>query len=130
MKQMNPFQIIGAKNKKIIIVDDEERILDMLGAVLTNLGFKITKANSGRKALAILEHSSFHIALVDIVLGDITGIHVLDRIKTLYPDCVVIMISGYATVENAIEAMRYGADNYLVKPFELKELIDILKQYV
>ncbi len=130
MKQPNPFQIIGARNKKILIIDDDENILNMIESVLNESRFKVTKANSGKKALAILEHNSFHIALVDIVLGDIDGIQVLDQIKRLYPDCVVIMMSGYATIENVIESMRYGADNYLVKPFELKELIDILKQYV
>lgn len=90
----------------------------MLGAE----GYQVTTAATGKQALEVLGEEFYDLVLCDIRLGDINGIDVLRKAKSKYPECVVIMISAYATAENAVEAMNEGAYDYLPKPFDNEEL--------
>lgn len=103
--------------EKILIVDDEILIRNFLAETLRRKHFQVTTAENGLKALALLKEHVFDLVLTDMKMPDITGIDVLRKVKELSPNTVVIVITAFGSIENAVEAMRLGAFNYLVKPF-------------
>ena len=106
----------------ILVVDDELSMRELLEFMLKREGYKVTTAEGGRSALRLLEKEDFNLLLCDIRLGDISGLDVLRAAKNRNPNIVVIMISAFATTENAVEAMNNGAYDYLPKPFDTDEL--------
>ncbi|MBS0013232.1 MAG: sigma-54-dependent Fis family transcriptional regulator [Desulfobacterales bacterium] len=106
----------------LLIVDDELSMREFLEIMLGAEGYGVDTAESGRRAKAMIDENAYDLILCDIRLGDISGLDVLRRAKTNNPDTVVIMISAYATAENAVEAMNEGAYDYLPKPFDNDEL--------
>jgi two-component system response regulator PilR (NtrC family) len=107
----------------ILIVDDDLSMRELLEYMLTKEGYKVTCAETGRQAIALLQKTRFDLLLCDIRLGDITGLDVLRASKKKNPDNVVIMISAYASTETAVEAMNEGAYDYVPKPFDKDELM-------
>ncbi|MBA2880417.1 two-component system response regulator PilR (NtrC family) [Desulfosalsimonas propionicica] len=106
----------------LLIVDDELSMREFLEIMLGAEGYGVDTAESGRRAKAMVDENAYDLVLCDIRLGDISGLEVLRRAKADNPDTVVIMISAYATAENAVEAMNEGAYDYLPKPFDNDEL--------
>ncbi|MCF8027073.1 MAG: sigma-54 dependent transcriptional regulator [Desulfobacteraceae bacterium] len=106
----------------LLIVDDELSMREFLEIMLGAEGYGVDTAESGRRAKAMIDENAYDLILCDIRLGDISGLDVLRRAKANNPDTVVIMISAYATAENAVEAMNEGAYDYLPKPFDNDEL--------
>ncbi|MCF8094589.1 MAG: sigma-54 dependent transcriptional regulator [Desulfobacteraceae bacterium] len=106
----------------LLVVDDELSMREFLEIMLGKEGYHIKSAETGRQANAMLDQDTFDLVLCDIRLGDISGLDVLRKAKKANPDTVVIMISAYATAENAVEAMNEGAYDYLPKPFDNDEL--------
>jgi two-component system response regulator PilR (NtrC family) len=107
----------------ILVIDDELSMRELLEYMLTNEGYAVTCAETGREAISVLEKNHFDLLLCDIRLGDITGLDVLRASKKQNPDNVVILISAYTTTETAIEAMNEGAYDYVPKPFDKDELL-------
>ncbi|MBI5181545.1 MAG: sigma-54-dependent Fis family transcriptional regulator [Nitrospirae bacterium] len=110
------------KNTKILIVDDDESHRQMLKAVLSEEGCKITEAADGKDAVALSEKNSFDIILMDIRMSEMSGIDALKIIKTKKPDMPVLLMTAYATVKAAVEALKLGAFDYLTKPLDIQEL--------
>ncbi len=110
------------KKHKILLVDDDLSMREFLELMLGAEGYPVDAAASGKQAVQMLDRNFYDLVLCDIRLGDISGIEVLKKSKYTYPDSVVIMISAYATAENAVEAMNEGAYDYLPKPFDNDEL--------
>jgi len=110
----------------ILVVDDEFSMREFLELMLAKEGYSVTSAESGRQANELLEKNFYDLILLDIRLGDISGLDVLRKAKSLHPKTIVIMISAYATAENAVEAMNEGAYDYLPKPFDNEELKDTI----
>lgn len=106
----------------ILVVDDELSMRELLELMMEREGYKVSCAESGNKAIDLIEKTDFDLLLCDIRLGDITGLDVLRAAKKQNQDTVVIMISAYATAETAVEAMNDGAYDYLPKPFDKDEL--------
>jgi len=112
-----------ALNKtKILVVDDELSMRELLELILTAEGYEVFSAENGKKAIAMIEDTAFNLILCDIRLGDMSGIDVLKTAKKRRPETIFIMISAYATAENAVEAMNCGAYDYVPKPFDNEEL--------
>lgn len=111
-----------SEKQHIFVVDDEISMRELLEFMLKREGYDVSCAENGTNAIAMLEDMHFDLILCDIRLGDITGIDVLKAAKKRNPDTVVIMISAYATAETAVEAMNFGAYDYLPKPFDNEEL--------
>ncbi|MFW5874916.1 MAG: sigma-54-dependent transcriptional regulator [bacterium] len=111
-----------ANSSNLLIVDDELSMREFLEIMLSREGYSVKTAETGRQANAMLENDTFDLVLCDIRLGDISGLDVLRKAKAENPDTVMIMISAYATAENAVEAMNEGAYDYLPKPFDNDEL--------
>jgi len=108
---------------RILVVDDELVVRDSLKEWLEEEGFTVAMAGSGAEALAALQTAAYHLMLLDIKMPGMDGVEVLERAKALAPELTVIMMTAYATVETAVEAMKIGALDYLVKPFELEGLM-------
>jgi DNA-binding NtrC family response regulator len=106
----------------ILVVDDEPRMQDVVGSILRVEGYEVATAGSGEEAVARLEAQDFDVIVADIVLPGLSGLELLEKSRVLNPHAAVILITAYATVESAIEALQKGACDYLQKPFKLEEL--------
>jgi two-component system response regulator PilR (NtrC family) len=110
----------------ILVVDDELSMRQLLELMLVREGYQVTCAESGRKAVELVEKNRYELLLCDIRLGDISGLEVLRACKKTQPGTVVIVISAYASTETAVEAMNEGAYDYVPKPFNKDELLETL----
>jgi len=104
---------------KILIIDDEQDVCDVLGDELTDQGYCCTKVLDGTDALKEMAIHHFDIVLLDLRLPGISGIEVLEAVRSAYPDTSVIVITGIDDLEIAVKAMQLGASDYIVKPFRL-----------
>lgn len=107
---------------KVLIIDDDEAILDSCTQVLEKDGYSVKGARDGEQGLKIFNSESFHLVLLDLKLPGLDGIEVLGHIKKENPETPIIIMTGYASVESAVEAMKLGAFDYMAKPFSPKEL--------
>lgn len=107
---------------KILVVDDEKDICRALEFVLSGEGYSVSTARSGEEAVALLRKSDFDVVLTDLRMEELDGIAVLEEAKRLNPDSSVIFMTAYASVESAVEAMKKGAADYIVKPFMNEEI--------
>lgn len=114
--------MVDERNISILLVDDEEINLHNVGHFLEQQGYAITTAASGNEALGLLSRTSYDLVITDLKMGDVDGVQVMKSAKELYPDVEVIIVTGYATVNSAVDAMAKGAFYYLPKPIKLKEL--------
>ena len=107
---------------RILVVDDEESMRKLLEIALGKEGYRLTLAESGKKATEIFDKSSYDLVISDIKMPDMSGVEVLRHIKETDPSVPVIMVTAYASADTAVEALRLGAYDYLTKPFKLEEL--------
>jgi two-component system nitrogen regulation response regulator NtrX len=107
----------------ILIVDDEESICQSLKAILSDEGHNVLVATSGEDALKIMEEDMPRLILLDIWLPGIDGLETLEKIKALYPNVIVIMMSGHGTIETAVKATKLGAFDFIEKPLSLDKVI-------
>jgi ATP-dependent Lon protease len=116
------------KKARVLVIDDEEIARKNLAHILVKENYDVTTAADGGGALRELESSEFDVVLTDLRMGNIDGMDLLERVKVKYPDTKVIMVTGYATVPSAIEAMKKGAFHYIAKPFQLDDVRDTVKR--
>jgi DNA-binding NtrC family response regulator len=116
------------KSASILIVDDEPIIRDTLAEYLGQEGFAVTACGTGEEALARAGARRFDVALCDVQLPDLDGIELLQRLLQISPDTFVLLITAYATVENAVEAFQRGAHDYLMKPILLDEVLGKIRR--
>lgn len=109
---------------KIMLVDDEERFLATTQKLLTKKGIDVVTATSGAEALETLNHKYIHVVILDVKMPGMDGNDTLKEIKRQFPLVEVIMLTGHATVESAIDGLKSGATDYLMKPTEIDELIE------
>jgi len=107
---------------QIMLVDDEERFLVTTSKFLVRKGYQVVTATSGAKALQQLNEGSIHVVVLDVKMPDMDGITTLKEIKRRFPDVEVILLTGHATLESAVEGLNAGACDYLMKPCDLDEL--------
>jgi two-component system response regulator HydG len=107
---------------KILVVDDEPVHLKMLDTVLSSEGYDIQEADDGETAIAAVEEQFYDLILMDIRMARVGGIEALKRIKELSPGIPVIIMTAYASVSTAVEALKSGAYDYLIKPLDIEEL--------
>ncbi len=113
---------------KILVVDDEANIRFFLKEMLEHDGYQVTTADSGEMALKYADYEEFDLVLLDLKMGGISGTQTLKALRAKSPDTVVIVLTGHGSLESAIEALRYGAHDYLFKPcrtIELRESIRV-----
>jgi DNA-binding NtrC family response regulator len=112
----------------ILVADDEPNIRRVFEAALSREGYQVLTAENGRRALDIASANPVDVLVSDLIMPDMTGIEVLQKIKQLHPSCAAIIVTGYGTIKSAVEAMRYGAYNYLTKPPDLDEVRLVIKK--
>jgi DNA-binding NtrC family response regulator len=115
------------EHARIIIVDDDEGIRETLVAILQEEGYQVDTAETGKEAIKKTNAEFYNLALIDIRLPDIEGIDLLKEIKETVPKIRKIVITGYPTMQNAIEAVNNGADAYVLKPFDVEKVLRIIK---
>ncbi len=113
---------------KIMLVDDEERFLSTTQKLLIKKGIDVITATSGVEALEKLNHKYIHVVILDVKMPGMDGNETLKEIKRQFPLVEVIMLTGHATVESAIDGLKSGATDYLMKPTEIDELIAKAKE--
>ena len=107
---------------RVLVVDDEMDIRDGCERVLTRAGYEVVKSDTGEKAVGLFKPGAFDIVLLDLKMPGMDGMDVLERIKEIDEDVLVVIITGYATVETAVEALKMGAYDLLPKPFQIDHL--------
>jgi len=111
----------------ILIVDDEATAVDNLAHVCRKQGHEVTTRTTGKSAIEALEKNRFDLVLTDLRMENVDGMSILRRAKELHPDTAVILITGYATLDSAIEAMKAGAYHYIAKPYRLDEVREVVR---
>ncbi len=117
-------------NEVILIIDDEMSQREILAGFLKKLDYKVEKAATGRAGLEIISNNVVDVVLTDYKMPDMNGMEVLDEIKKLNPEIAVIMFTAYGSIEKSVEAMKKGAEDYLIKPINLDELEIIIKKAI
>ncbi len=116
------------EKKKALVIDDEQIVLDSVSALLTDEGFEVDVSLDGRQGLDWAIERNYDVVLTDIRMPDIGGMKVLRDVKRINPTLPVIMITGYASVDSAVQAMKLGAAEYIEKPFEPEQLLDAVSR--
>lgn len=114
----------GNEDAYILLVDDEDAIRYSISKTLQRVGYQVHTAASGLEALEMMERQDYDVVLTDIRMPGLTGVELLAKIKEQAPDVVVILLTGYASLETAIESLRLGAHDYLVKPSSSQDIRD------
>ena len=107
---------------KIIIIDDEASILKLMGQVATRMGHQVSMHLTGKEGMAAMEREKPELLIVDLRIPDMNGLQIIQDCRSRYPHTEVVMVTGYGSVETAVEAMKLGAFDYLTKPFDLEDL--------
>jgi len=115
---------------RILLIDDEQVALRNLEHVMKKEGYSVTGTQSGQNALKLMESQPFNVVVTDLKMEKVDGMQILKRCKELYPDAEVVMITGYATIQSAIHAMKKGAYDYIAKPFKLDEVRKVVAEAV
>jgi DNA-binding response OmpR family regulator len=113
---------------RVLVVDDEAIVCEVVGSILEQNGMLHASAETGRVALTMLAHKKYDVVITDKNLPDMTGLDVLREIKKSAPQTAVIVVTGYASKESAIEALNLGADAYFEKPFDITTISDTVKR--
>jgi len=116
--------------RKILVIDDEQNIRKMLTRVLSPEGFIVKEANNGLEALKRLQEENYSLVLLDLKMPGLNGIETLKEIRENDLNLPVIMMSAYGSIPEAVEAMKLGALDYLIKPFDIEELKIIIKRAI
>ena len=115
-------------SEKILLVDDEKDFLDVMSERIEARGMEVTTADSAAQALDKVESGGFDAIILDLMMPGMDGLEALKAIKKKNPDLQVVLLTGHATVEKGIEAMKLGAMDFIEKPADLDKLTEIIKK--
>jgi DNA-binding NtrC family response regulator len=113
---------------KVVIIDDESAILELMTKLVRSTGHSVTGCLTGTEGMAEIRAQKPELVIVDLRIGDINGLDIVNTCREDFPDTAVIMVTGHGSIETAVEAMRLGAFDYLTKPFDLGDLVKTVKQ--
>ena len=116
------------EKKKILIVDDEKDILETLKQILERKGYDVDTAETGKEALEKSKNELYNLALLDIVLPDIEGTELLTKLHGIMPRMMKIMVTGSPSLQHAVKSLNLGADAYILKPVNPKELLKTIEE--
>ncbi len=121
---------MNSRQSRILVVDDDDDMRAIATEIFNHAGYEVVTAASGHEADQVLASPDFAAAVVDLVLPDTSGLQVLEQVRNAKPDTVLVVITGYASLDSAMEAVRLGAYDYLRKPFTADELLRVVQQGV
>ncbi len=123
LPQELPFaEPVAVDSEPILVIDDEKDVAEAVAEFLGTRGFEVEVALNSRQALGLIHDSNFSVVISDLRLPDLSGVELLDHVLEADPDTVFIMMTGYASVQSAVSALKKGAYDYIVKPFSMFEL--------
>jgi len=111
----------------LLLVDDDEALRNLLSNILQRAGYSVKSFENGKEAVEASYEEFFNLALIDIHLPDMQGLELLTKLRKTEPEMIKIIITGQASLDTAIEATNKGVDGYVVKPFEPKKLLEMIK---
>ena len=114
--------------EKVLLVDDELDFLEAMSERMTARGMEVTTASSAKEAIEIIEKISFDAIILDFQMPEMDGMQALQTIKAKRPESQIILLTGYATLEKGVEAMKIGATDFIEKPADLEALSDKIKK--
>ena len=112
----------------VLLIDDEEQFLKVLGERLETRGLQVNTVTSGEDALTLIDDNNYDAIVLDLAMPGIDGIETLKLLKEKKPDLEIIMLTGHATVQKGVEAMKLGAEDFLEKPVELSVLLERISE--
>jgi len=115
-------------SERVLLVDDEEEFLDIMSERMRNRGMEVVTASSAREALEKIENDLFDAIILDLMMPDMNGLETIKAIKEKKPELQVILLSGQATLEKGIEAMKLGALDVVEKPADMETLVEKIKK--
>jgi len=113
---------------RILIVDDDENIRKVLATILEDEGYHVESVDTAKKAIGRTRRKFYNLALIDIRLPDMEGTRLLTKVRDTTPKMRKIIITGYPTLQNAVEAVNRGADAYILKPFDMERVLETIKE--
>ncbi len=113
---------------RILVVDDEESIRKVLAIILEDKGYVVDTAKTGKEAIKKANAKFYNLALIDIRLPDMEGTKLLTSFKETTPKMVKVIVTGYPSLQNAVEAVNKGANAYVLKPFNVKSVLQTIKE--
>jgi len=114
--------------KSILVVDDDPNICKVLATNLKANGYVVKCAGTGKKAIEMSKDEQFNLALIDIRLPDMQGTELLTQLRGTVPKMMKIIITGYPSIENAVEALNKGADAYVIKPLDMEKVLKTVEE--
>jgi DNA-binding NtrC family response regulator len=117
-------------NESILVVDDEAEVRKTLSSILFEEGYLVETVENGKQAIRASEKAHFDVALIDIKLPDMNGTELLHRLEEKQSHMVKIIITGFPTLENAMKTVNEGADGYILKPFDVQKLLEMIKKHL
>jgi DNA-binding NtrC family response regulator len=118
------------KKSRILVIDDDEGIRKVVAEALKSEGYLVDTASNGKEAVEKSQTNFYNLALVDIRLPDMEGTKLLTSMKETIPEMIKIILTGYPSLQNAIDAVNKGAHGYLVKPIKMDELLRAVEQHL
>jgi DNA-binding NtrC family response regulator len=107
---------------RVMVVDDEENIRDVLSSYLNSLGYDVVTANDGEDGLSKFKRSGFDLIISDLLMPTVDGLELLKKVRELDKEVIFLMITGYPSIETAVEAIKKGAYDYITKPFHMEDV--------
>ncbi len=117
-----------AEERRILVADDEKAARELLARALRSKGFQVETAVDGLDALQKLQEQSFDLLVTDLMMPRMVGLVLMQKSREIYPDLIVIVITAHATLENALQALKHGAYDYIIKPFEPEHIIPVIER--
>ena len=114
----------------ILFVDDEPALRELLAQRLAGYGFDVVEAENGERAIELLDQFAFDVVITDLRMPGVAGTQVIEGARQRYPGIVVIVITGYGTITDAVDAMKRGATDFISKPFQFDELLHKLQKAI
>jgi len=121
---------ITATKKRIMVVDNEDNICDIYKKVLINEGYDVEAFMDGGSAIDSFVQNRFDVVITDLKMPKIDGFHVIKKIREVSPKTDIIVITGYATLDSVVTTIKLGAYDYLVKPFEISDLVGKVRKCI
>jgi DNA-binding NtrC family response regulator len=117
-------------NENILVVDDDAGVRKTLSSILLKEGYLVEAVENGKQAIRASEKEYFDVALVDIELPNMKGTELLLGLKKRQPEMIKIIITGFPSIENAMKAVNEGADGYVLKPFDVPKLLEMIRKHL
>jgi DNA-binding NtrC family response regulator len=114
----------------LLFVDDEQALRSLMAERLSERGFEVVEADNGEKAIHLLEQFAFDVVITDLKLPGVDGTRVIETALERYPGIVGIVITGYGTMKDAVDAIKRGASDFIAKPFQFDELLHVLQKAI